>query len=69
MKILSMCVDSSQLIRLGQNRKYVGFMFSNFVVFFFLSGENAMGRGLKHVECMITLSSFEYLSPMLMTDL
>lgn len=44
-------------------------MLSNFVVFFFLSGENAMGRGLKHVECMITLSSVEYLSPMLMTDL
>lgn len=70
MKILSMCVDSSQLIRLGQNRKYVGFMFFQLCGFlFFLSGENAMGRGLKHVECMITLSSVEYLSPMLMTDL
>lgn len=54
MKILSICVDCSQLIRLGQNRKYVGFMFSNFVdfvCFFFFLGENAMGRGLKLVHC------------------
>lgn len=59
-------VNSSDLVKIGNT---LDSCFPTLWFFFFLSGENAMGRGLKHVECMITLSSVEYLSPMLMTDL